>query len=446
MEATCQEQFAVDSVVVLCGFISGRKMEVRSVERVDETRLRAVGKVRALCPFPEFDFHMLQKPQHFSFEGRNIPTWRLHPYLPPVCAHDAACGRLNGSHEASHATCLEHQPSTVASKRRKIHLRIGTGLGLHRRLGQLLGRHEVNKTLVGVKEDQAIRGRRERNEEEATGAAGLMTERAMPMPGMAAMPLTEAPGTQEIAIEVLLTLLTKPPDPNEMEIDHLLAFPTRVAGMPIPKKIKTSRRSQDSTTKVSAHTATTLGSSQRVLDLNELETSLRSETNHHLETSLPSEANLRLETGLRSETSLRMEESLRSETSLRMEESLRLEESPRLERGLRSGISLLSREALGLHQREKRTPLMLSTGALVLRVMETEALRSTEATGPREMDSAIPPALSAEVRAPRVMENEARPTEALGRLTATASNMTMSQWPYHIPAPQANGCMVSTLS
>ena len=102
---------------------------------------------------PEFDFHMLQKPQHFSFESRKISTWRPHLYLPPVCAHDAAYGCLNGSPEASHAMCLEHQPSTVASKRRKIHLRIGTGARLHRRLGQLLGRHEAHKTTVEMKDD-----------------------------------------------------------------------------------------------------------------------------------------------------------------------------------------------------------------------------------------------------------------------------------------------------
>jgi hypothetical protein len=87
---------------------------------------------------------------------------------------------------------------------------------------------------------------------------------------------------------------------------------------------------------------------------------------------------------------------------------------------------------------------MLSTGALVLRVMETEALRSTEAIVLREMDSAIPPALSAEVRVLRAMEKEAHPTEAPGRLIVTASSMTIFQWPYHIPAPQANGCMVLT--
>ena len=272
---------------------------------------------------------MLQKPQHFSFEGRNISTWRLHLYLPPACAHDAAYGLRNGSREASHAMCLEHQPSTVASKRRKIHLRIGTGASLHRRLGRLLGRHEAHTTTVEVKDDQATEGRREHNEE---GATGLMTERAMRMRGMAAaMPLTKVPGTQEIAIEVLLTLLTKPRDPNETEIDHLLAFPTTgVAGTPIPKRLLASRRSQDSTTKVSAHTATTLGSSRRALDLNVLEISLRSETNHHLETDPRSEASLRSETSHRLEISLHLEDNLRSGTGcLHLETSLRLEESLR---------------------------------------------------------------------------------------------------------------------
>ena len=299
---------------------------------------------------------MLQKPQHFSFEGRNISTWRLHLYLPPACAHDAAYGLRNGSREASHAMCLEHQPSTVASKRRKIHLRIGTGASLHRRLGRLLGRHEAHTTPVEVKDDQATEGRREHNDEEATG---LTTERAMPMRRMAAMPSIEAPGTQEIAIEVLLTLLTKLRDPNETEIGLLLAFPPAgVAVMPIPKRILASRRSRDLTMKVSERTATTLDFSQRALDLNVLETSLRLETSNHLETNLHLEEKLRSGTGC-----LRLETGLRSEISLRLEESHRLE------------ISHLFREALGLHQREKRTPLMLSTGALVLRVMETEALR-----------------------------------------------------------------------
>jgi len=87
---------------------------------------------------------------------------------------------------------------------------------------------------------------------------------------------------------------------------------------------------------------------------------------------------------------------------------------------------------------------MLSTGALALRVMETEASRSTEAIVLREMDSAVPPALSAEVRALRATERGTHPTEAPGRLIVTASSMTMSPSPYHIPAPQANGCTVST--
>jgi hypothetical protein len=378
--------------------------------RVYRTRLPSAGRPCSL-PLtyvgPEFDFHMLQKPQHFSFEGRTISTWRLHLYLPPACAQDAAYGLLNGSREASHAMCLEHQPSTVASKRRKIHLRIETGASLHRRLGQRLGRHEAQKPTVEAKDGRATEGRREHNDEEATG---LTTERAMPMRRMAAMPSIEAPGTQEIAIEVLLTLLTKPRDPKETETGHLLAFPP--AGMPIPKRILASRRSRDLTMKVFGRTATTLGFSQRALDLNVLETSLRLETSHHLETNLHLEGNLH------------------SGTGLRLVESLHLE------------ISLLSREALGLHQREKRTPLMLSTGAPVLRVVETEAPRSTEAIGLREMNSAIPPGLSAEVRA---MEIEAHPTEAPSPSTATASSMTTSQWPYHIPVPQANGCMVLTL-
>jgi hypothetical protein len=112
MEATCQEQFAVDSVVVLCDFISGRKMEVRSVERVDETRLRAVGKVRALCPFPEFDFHMLQKPQHFSFEDKIFQ----HGDFISICRQCVHTTLLTGASMAAtklHTQCvsnISHQP------------------------------------------------------------------------------------------------------------------------------------------------------------------------------------------------------------------------------------------------------------------------------------------------------------------------------------------------
>jgi hypothetical protein len=188
-----------------------------------------------------------------------------------------------------------------------------------------------------------------------------------------------------------------------MEIDHPLAFPTG-----LPRRILGSRRSRDLTTKVSEHTATTLDSSRRVLDLNVLGTSLRLETNSHLETNLRLEANLL------------------SETSLRLGTSHRL--------------------ALGVYQREKRTPLMLSTGALDLRVMETEAPHSTKAIALREMDSAILPALSTEVRALHAMEKETHPEEATGHLIVTASSMTTSPSPFRIPAPQANGCMVSTPS
>lgn len=366
--------------------------------------------------------------------------WPLHLYLPPVCAQDAAYGRLNGSREASHAMCLEHQPSTVASKRRKIHLRIGTGPSPHRRLDHLLGRGEVDKViadLLPAKEDQAIKGRQERNGEEATG---LMIERAAAMHGRAAMPLTGVTGPREIAIEVPLTLLTRPPDPRETEIDHLLAFPTGVAGlaMRIPKGILISRKSQDLTTKASGHTAITQGSSRRVPDLNVLETSLPLEINPRSETDLRSKASLLSETGLRLEESLRLEISLHLETNLRSGET-----SPHLETSLHLGETGLHL-ALGVHQREKRTPLMLSTGALALRVMETEAPRSTEAIVLREMDSAVPPALSAEVRALRATERGTHPTEAPGRLIVTASSMTMSPSPYHIPAPQANGYTAST--
>jgi hypothetical protein len=52
---------------------------------------------------------------------------------------------------------------------------------------------------LSAKEDQAIKGRQEQNEEEVIGTTGLMTERAMPVRGMMAMPSTEVPGPQEIA-------------------------------------------------------------------------------------------------------------------------------------------------------------------------------------------------------------------------------------------------------
>jgi len=150
-------------------------------------------------------------------------------------------------------------------------------------------------------------------------------------------------------------------------------------------------RSQDLTMKAFEHTATVLGTFRRALDLSVLETSHRPE------------AGLRLET------------------------------------------SLLSKETLGLHQMEKRTPLMHSTGALVLRVMETEAPCTIAALGFRETGNKVSPAPPTEARGPRVKETEAHPTEAPGRLKATAFGMTMFQLPYHTPVPQANGCMVLTL-
>ena len=177
-----------------------------------------------------------------DFHTRNISpvkvetssTWLLHLSPRPVYAPDAAYGRLNGSREASHAMCLEHQPSTVASKRRKIRLPTGIEASLHRHPDRLAihGRCEVIKTSVEAlsgKEDQAIKGRQERIVERATGRTDSMTERAMPTCGMVAMLLTEAPGPREIAIEVLLTLLTNPHDPGETKIDRLLAFPNEVA-------------------------------------------------------------------------------------------------------------------------------------------------------------------------------------------------------------------------
>lgn len=121
-----------------------------------------------------------------------------------------------------------------------------------------------------------------------------------------------------------------------------------------------------------------------------------------------------------------------------LETGLHLETSPRLE------TDLLSKETLGPRQMEKRTPLMLLTGALVLRVTETEAQCTIEAVALLEMDSKIPPALSTEARVLRVMETGARPKEAPGHLKATASSMMTFQSRYHILAPQANGCMVST--